>query len=69
MAFFASMIGNNGSNQKDFLFRFFNQFHAAHDNLVELGQFSRESLNDESYLAEALATGLPNDFESPSKDA
>ena len=50
--------------QRDFLIRFFEQFHQAHDTLIEICTFTRDELFRDNYLAETLSVGLPHEFES-----
>ena len=45
---------------------FFEKFHEAHESLTELTAFTRDEFFQDAYLAEALACGLPADFQSPS---
>jgi hypothetical protein len=59
-----STLGTKG--QQEFLLRFFDRFHRAHDELANNYSklFSPETLFDECYMSEVLALGLPHDFET-----
>ena len=48
--------------QRDLIMDFFEKFHEAHATLTELTTFTRDEFFQDSYLAEALAVGLPADF-------
>ena len=41
---------------------FFEKFHDAHEQLTEVSHFSKDDFFKESYMIEALAVGLPNNF-------
>ena len=64
---------SNGSNQgggdtkrvngeRGFLLDFFEKFHDAHESLTTITTFTREEFFKETYMIEALAVGLPNNF-------
>ena len=52
--------------QRELILDFFEKFHDNHETLKELTTFTKDEFFQDNYLAEVLAVGLPNDFQSPS---
>ena len=50
------------NNERSFLLDFFEGFHDAHSQLVDIATFTREEFFKEAYMIEALAVGLPGSF-------
>lgn len=50
------------NGERGFLLDFFEKFHDAHETLTQITTFTREEFFKETYMIEALAVGLPNNF-------
>jgi len=50
------------NGERGFLLDFFEKFHDAHESLTAITTFTREEFFKETYMIEALAVGLPNNF-------
>ena len=55
------------NGERSFLLDFFEKFHDAHEQLTQIATFTREEFFKESYMIEALAVGLPDNFLSASE--
>ena len=50
------------NGERGFLLDFFEKFHDEHEELKEIATFTKEEFFKASYMIEALAVGLPDNF-------